>query len=237
LAAELRPWVEALRDATGPACRAIYLHGSALTPRFDAGTSNINLLVIVTDMPQERLDAIARAVAAQRVGGSRRVTPLVLTDEQMTRSVDVFPLEFHDFALRRALLHGTDVLASLRVGHVHLRHQCETELRAKLVGLRQAYLLGGGTSELASQLLVRAAGGSAAVYRGLLELRGAARLEDAGVLASEVAAAFGVDAAGLSVPFTAHREPPVGDAATAMFAAHVAALEALVVAVDALPSH
>jgi hypothetical protein len=39
------------------------------------------------------------------------------------------------------------------------------------------------------------------------------------------------------VPFKAHREPPVGDAATAMFAAHVAALEALVVAVDALPSH
>src|SRR5262245_3580730 len=214
LAAELRPWVDALRDAAGPACRAIYLHGSALTPRFDPATSNVNLLVIVVDMPQSRLDTLARAVAAQRVGSSRRVTPLVLTEEQTNRSVDVFPLEFHDLALRRALLDGTDVLASLRVGHGPLRHQCESELRAKLVGLRQAYLLGGGTSELASQLLVRAAGGSAAVYRGLLELRGAARVEEGDVLASAVATAFGVDASGLSVPFKAHREPPVGDAAT-----------------------
>jgi predicted nucleotidyltransferase len=236
LATELQPWVEALRAAASDACRAVYLHGSALTPRFDP-KSDVNLLLVVADLPQSRLDAVARAVAARRAKGGRTVTPLVLTDEQIRRSVDVFPVEFQDLATRRALLWGEDVLAALRVGRHHLRHQCESELRSKLVGLRQAYIVAGGTADLASRLLARAAGGSAAAYRGLLELRGVANPpEAADALTAAVAAAYSVDAAGLAAPFAAHREPPAGDTATAMFAAYVSALDALVAAVDALPS-
>lgn len=235
LAAELAPWIESLRNAAGTACRAVYLHGSALTPRFDT-TSDVNLLIVVGDLPHARLDALARVIAQRSAAGGRRVTPLVLTDEQVTRSVDVFPLEFHDLAARRALLWGEDVLGGMRIGDAHLRHQCESELRAKLVGLRQAYVLGGGTAELAGRLLVRAAGGTAAAYRGLLTLRRASVVpEDAVTLAEAVAREFAVDAAALGAPFAAHRDPPAGDQAVRQFAAYVSALEALVVAVDSLP--
>jgi hypothetical protein len=235
LANELRPWTDALREAAGSACRALYLHGSALTPRFESA-SDINLLLIVPDLPQPLLDALAGAIAARRKKSTRRVTPLVLTDEQVRRSADVFPVEFHDLEARRALLWGEDVLATLRVGHGHLRHQCESELRSKLVGVRQAYLFAGGTPDVAARLLARAAGGSAATYRGLLELRGVTDPpDDAAALASAVARTYAVDVEGLAAPFAAHRRLPAGDAAVTLFAAYVRALESLVVAVDALP--
>jgi hypothetical protein len=235
LAAELAPWIESLHNAVGAACRAVYLYGSALTPRFDT-TSDVNLLIVAGELSQARLDALARVIAQRSAAGGRRVTPLALTDEQIKGSVDVFPLEFHDLAARRALLWGQDVLGGLRVGDAHLRHQCESELRAKLVGLRQAYILGGGSAELAGRLLVRAAGGTAAAYRGLLALRGIATPpEEAGALADAVAHQYGVDAAGLSAPFAAHRDPPAGEQALRQFAAYASALEALIVAVDTLP--
>jgi hypothetical protein len=186
-------------------------------------------------LTQSQLEAVAHAIA-KRKGSARRVSPLLLTYEQVRRSVDVFPVEFHDLADRRALLWGHDILAEVRVGHAHLRHQCESELRAKLVGLRQAFILGGGTQELAGQLLARAAGGTAATYRGLLTLQGVAdRPEDGAGLCAAVAARFGIDAAGLAEPFAAHHASPTGHSATARFAAYVSALEALIAAVDALP--
>lgn len=235
LADELRPWVDALRTALGPGCQAVYLHGSALTPRFDE-RSDINLLLVVDLLPQAQLEAVAHAVVKGRAAKKRRISPLLLTYEQVRRSVDVFPIEFHDLADRRALLWGHDILAEVRVGHAHLRHQCESELRAKLVGLRQAFVLGGGTPELAGQLLARAAGGTAAIYRGLLTLRGVPdRPEDGAGLCAAVAAHFGVDPAGLAEPFAAHSASPTGDRATARFAAYVSALESLIAAIDALP--
>lgn len=236
LRTELAAWRDALQNAAAPGCRAIYVHGSALTARYDRTTSDINLLVVLDDYAPERLETLAAAVGAQAKVKGPRVTPLILTLAQIRSSSDVFPVEFRDLARRRALLAGTDVLSDLHIEPRNLRLQCESELRSKLVGMRQAYLLRGGAPGTARELLVRAAGGSAAVFRGLLELRGMDPPETTEALAAAVASAYQVDAAALSGPFTARKEGPgwAENAARAALARYIAALDALIQAVDAL---
>jgi hypothetical protein len=235
----IAPWVAALRAAAGDACRAIYVHGSALSPHFDRTKSDINLMVILSDFPHPRLEALAGAIAAQARRDKQRITPLVFTAEQLHHSTDVFPVEFLDLLTRRALVHGADVVAELELEGQNLRHQCEWELRSKLVGLRQAFLRAGGKPGVAHELMVRAAGGIAATARGLLALHDVTRApEDPDELLGAVAESFGVDAAALTVPFAARRaaKPPADAIARERFAAHLAALESLIGKVDELPA-
>ena len=236
IAADVAAWASALRTATGTAFRALYVHGSALGPHFDPTTSDVNLLLLVTELPFECLAALADAVRRTTTAVQRRVSPLVLTERQVFASLDVFPAEFLDLASRRALVDGEDVLAGVVVGRDNLRHQCEYELRSKLVGMRQAYLLAGGASGLSQRVLSQAAGGLSAVMRHLLGLRGEPVPDGSAALVEAIARAFAVDAAGLGAPFAARRAPLSEDEARALFARHLAALEALTSAVDAFPA-
>jgi hypothetical protein len=240
IAAAASPWVAALRQASGDAFRALYVHGSALTSRFDPQASDVNLLLVVGDLPFVQLEALARTVRDQPApkGTVRRWSPLVLTESQITRSLDVFPAEFLDLQARRALLAGDDVLARLEVSLANLRHQCEYELRSKLVGLRQAFLLAGAADGTAHRLLVQAAGGTSAVYRHLLTLRRLPAPDEPEALAAAVADAYATQSPGLDAPFAARRagRDPGEAMSRTRFAAHLVALETLIGAVDAFPT-
>jgi hypothetical protein len=233
-----RAWAAPLVEAARPSFRALYLYGSALLPDFDKVVSDINLLLVTSELTFDRLDALAGAVAKARQTGPKdwRFAPLALAESQIRTSTDVFPLEFLDLAERRALLEGEDVLAGLRVGRDNLRHQCEFELRSKLVGLRQAFLLSGAPPGTTQELLARAAGGSAALFRHLLTLRGRPHPAEHEAIARAVAETYGVDSDALAGPFVArHRPLPDETAARDCFAAFLAALEALISSVDELP--
>ncbi len=236
LATRLAPWVAALPRDCGDRFRALYLHGSALTPRFDAQASDLNLLLVVAELPFDLLSTLARSVRALVSHGQtgRRTAPLVLTEAQIRSSIDVFPAEFLDLSRGRSLLAGEDVLGGLAVGLGNLRHQCEYELRSKLVGLRQAYLGAGDVPDAAQRLLVQAAGGLAAVLRQLLVLRSSDPPDDPQELVSAVARAYAVDGAALGAPFAARASVNVPSTqADAAFAAHVRVLESLIQVVDA----
>ncbi len=239
LVTRLAPWVKAMQRESGADFRALYLYGSALTPRFVAEQSDVNLLLVLAELSFERLETLARSVwALQKASpGVKKVVPLVLTEAQIRRSADVFPAEFLDLVGRRALLAGHDTLAGLDVGLHNLRHQCEYELRSKLIGLRQAYLLAGEGPGTAQRLLVQAAGGLAAVLRQLLVLAVETPPDDADALVSAVAQRYNVDSTALGAPFAARRRPDADSAgAAAQFAALLVALEALIGAVDAYPA-
>jgi hypothetical protein len=236
IAADVRAWASALRTAAGPAYLALYVHGSALGPQFDPQSSDVNLLLLVSELPFERLTALSAAVRNTATAVKRRVSPLVLTENQVRTSLDVFPAEFLDLASRRALVDGTDVLAGLDIGRDNLRHQCEYELRSKLVGLRQAYLLAGAAAGLPQRVLAQAAGGLSAVLRHLLGLRNEPVPDGAEALVEAIARTFHVDATGLAAPFAARRATLSEDEARALFAQHLAALEKLTSAIDAFPT-
>lgn len=237
LAAAARAWAAPLVASAGADLRALYLYGSALGPGFDPAASDVNLLLVVETLPFTRLEALAAAATHLAKPHGYKFSPLLLTTATLTDSADVFPVDFLDLKHRRALLAGEDLLAGLEVPLVNLRHQCEYELRSRVIGLRQAFLRAGGAAGSAQALIARAAGGSGSLFRHLLTLRGQAYPEAREDLARAVAEAYGIDAAGLDAPFAA-RQDPGADEATARrrFAAYLAALDQLVHAVDADPA-
>jgi len=66
--------------------------------------------------------------------------PLVMTKEELTDGVDVFPIEFLNIKQNYKVLHGEDCLADITISKKHLRHQLEFEFRSKLIHLREEYL-------------------------------------------------------------------------------------------------
>jgi hypothetical protein len=66
--------------------------------------------------------------------------PLVMTKEELTDGVDVFPIEFLNIKQHYEVLHGEDCLADITISKKHLRRQLEFEFRSKLIHLREEYL-------------------------------------------------------------------------------------------------
>ncbi len=234
-----RDWARGILAACGDDLESFYVYGSALGPRFDRAASDVNLLIVVRELPFDRLEALAAACAAlppapERTAATYRFSPLVLTRHNLDGSADVFPIDFLDLMESRGLLAGTDVLAGLDVPLIHLRHQCEYELRSRFIGLRQAFLRAGGAPGTAHALTTRAAGASGSLFRHLLTLRGRPHPEDPDQLPRAVAATWGVDADGLDGPFAARRGPAPDEAtARRRFGAYLDALDHLIRAVDA----
>ena len=234
LAADARAWIAPLTQAAGASFRALYLYGSALAPDFDKATSNVHLLFVVDDLSGVRLAPLAAAAAKVRAQKSPwRFAPLVLEEEQVLRAADVFPSDFLDLVQRRALLDGVDLFAATAIDEAHMRYQCEYELRARLVGLRQAYLFHAGAPDKCREILAGAAHGASALYRHLLALVGREPVEDRAGLARSVAEAFGVDAAALRAPYDARKNQLPAAEAPAKLGAYLDTLSALARAVDA----
>jgi hypothetical protein len=66
--------------------------------------------------------------------------PLILTKEELTDGVDVFPIEFLNIKKHHKIIYGEDFLKDLVISKKFLRHQLEFEFRSKLIHLRREYL-------------------------------------------------------------------------------------------------
>ncbi len=190
-----RQWITPVRNALGPRWLAAYLTGSVLTAGFDPKHSRVNLLVIARDLGVDALDALAAAIPAG--GKAPHFEPLFVSQDQMRRSLDVFPIEWLDILERRLLLEGEDVLASVEVPRTHLRHQLEHELRGKHLQLRQAYLAGFRHTEAQRETLVRLASGFHTLFRTLLRLSGEVPPASTERVIERVADLYRLDARGL----------------------------------------
>lgn len=142
-----------------PACSAV-LYGSAARGDWIAGRSDVNLLLVVEDPSPPALKTLADAVQEWHRGG--HTAPLIIGRAEWQRSVDVFPIEMTDMQLCHRILLGADPLEGVAVAPADLRRALESELRGKLVRLRQAYVrfgeseptLGGFATASIGQLLV-----------------------------------------------------------------------------------
>src|SRR6185436_21110039 len=96
--------------------------------------------------------------------------PLFMTQSQIEKSLDTFPIEWLEIQERHLLLEGADVVGNLEVPLTYLRLQCEHELRGKHIQLRQAYLHQHARPADLEKTLSSAASGLATLFRTLLRL-------------------------------------------------------------------
>lgn len=127
--------VARLKSALGTALESVTLYGSAASGDFSERFSDLNVFCVLSQVGVKELEASEKIFEWWRDQGNP--APLLMAREEVVRSTDCFPIEFHDMSERRRVLYGEDIVASLRIDDRFYRAQVELELRAKLLRLRQ----------------------------------------------------------------------------------------------------
>lgn len=219
----------ALEADAGMPCAAV-LYGSAARGDWHERLSDINLLLVVEDPSPPALTRLATAVAALHREGF--TAPLIIGRDEWRRATDVFPIEITDMQLSYRVLLGEDPVGDLAVRPADLRSALESQLRGKLVRLRQAYVrfsdslptLGGFAATSGSELLV--------LMRSVAVLLGRDPGRDAEATLTAVADHLGAEADAVRDVLLRRREPEWTCPAE-LFARYLVAITHLAAAVDA----
>jgi len=162
-------FAEKLAAAVANNMRSITIVGSSLTDDFTPGHSDINTVLVVGEQTVATLNAIASL--ARPMSRKKISPPLLMTSSYIERSRDVFGVEFLDFQLTHETILGQDPFAPLTFEKKNVRLQCERELKAMLIRLRQGYIAAAANRKLVRDILVSTAKGLAPFLRAMLWLR------------------------------------------------------------------
>ena len=227
-----RQWLAPVQAFLGADLVTAGITGGALQADFDPARSRINLLVVVRELPIARLDALAAVLPRPRKGAA--VDPMVLTLEQVQRSLDVFPIEWLDVRERHFTLAGEPLFATLEVPQRKLRLQIEQELRGKHLRLMQAYLAGADRPADLHATLAASASGFHTIFRALIRLHGEPAPGTHDGIVSRLAQLHDLDATALGGArrMRALSRAPGADETRATYRAFLAQIERLTRVVD-----
>jgi len=159
---------EELRSACPQGLTSVILYGSAAAGDHTGKRSDYNVLVITEDLGLSRLNALSKAAAKWARAGNP--APLLFTEERLKQASDVFPIELLDIKECHQVLHGSDLVADLKIDTKNLRLQIEHELRGKLIKLRQHYLLTTRKPKAVADLMIESLSSFLVLFRATLRL-------------------------------------------------------------------
>jgi len=165
----VKVFAEKLSTALGDNLLSITIVGSSLTEDFRPGQSDINTVLILGEQNLASLNAVASL--AKPMSRKKISPPLLMTQSYIERSRDVFGVEFLDFQLAHETIMGDDPFAPLEFDKQDVRLQCERELKAMLIRLRQGYIAAAANKKLVRDILISTAKGMAPLLRAMLWLK------------------------------------------------------------------
>lgn len=130
-------FVEQLKLKLSGNLKSAFVYASAARGEYSKRHSDINILLVLATVDTKSLKIIG---AAKRKSAFAKLATLVLSKEDVESSTDTFPMEFLDIKEDYVLLWGDDCLKNLIIDLKNLRHQCEWELKSKIIQARQFYL-------------------------------------------------------------------------------------------------
>ncbi|MFA5145133.1 MAG: hypothetical protein WC723_03920 [Candidatus Omnitrophota bacterium] len=148
---------------------SVILYGSAASGEFINKHSNLNVLVVLKNAD---LDNLARASGLINKRRFRLIHPLFLSESYIRSSNDVFPIEFLDMKENYTVLSGSDALKNITIDTRNLRFQCEQELKAKIIALKQCYLRNSESAGQLSASLLKAFTSITHILRNVLRIKG-----------------------------------------------------------------
>ena len=159
-----------IRELFGKEVISIILFGSGATEEYIPKKSDINFLVVLTQQGIEQIEKVHKFPTKWQ---KRKISlPLFLTEAYIMASLDSFPIEFFNMQAAYKVIYGKDILKGIQIKKEDLRLQCERELKAKLLQLRQGYILTGGKAKALKRLIGQSIVAFASIARGLLYLKG-----------------------------------------------------------------
>jgi len=99
--------------------------------------------------------------------------PLMLTEDELQRTIDIFPLEYASIIADYEVVRGGDPFAGVTIATEEVRRACEAQAKSHLIHLRESFL----ESHAETTRVARLVAASAAPLRALLT--NIARLPDA----------------------------------------------------------
>jgi predicted nucleotidyltransferase len=132
---ELSELIQRIKRAFGDRFVSAILYGSAAMGDWHERNSDLNVLCVLSRLSPKELGASEPIFRWWR--GRGNPPPLLMTLEEVRKSADCFPMEFHDMQEHRRVLYGADLIEHLDIDRSFYRAQVEHELRAKQIRLRQ----------------------------------------------------------------------------------------------------
>jgi len=154
----------------GDNLKSVVLYGSAASKDYSKKFSDFNIFCVLGD-PSPTALAKANGLVKKWVKKGNP-PPHFFSPDHIETSLDVFPMEFLDMQDRHELLLGEDPVRNISVDMKNLRHECESELKGKLLHLRAFYAENCDKPKLISEMIVKSFSTFLAAFKGTLRLLG-----------------------------------------------------------------
>jgi hypothetical protein len=145
-------FVNDIKEACGENLKSVILYGSRASSEYIEKRSDYNTMLILGSVEFKDLQTLSNTLKGWIKKGNQ--PPQIFSGQMFQRSADVFPIEFLDIKDNHKVLFGEDPFNDLQITEKNLRHECEFELKGKLLKLRQGYLNARGSSSKVRELLV-----------------------------------------------------------------------------------
>ncbi|MEK9150042.1 MAG: hypothetical protein AAB267_08370 [Candidatus Desantisbacteria bacterium] len=184
-------YVEEMLSIQGDKIISVALYGSAVGKDFSKKASDINIAIIFSELGFSDLKKSQKLISN---GLKKRIpAPLFLTKPYIESSTDVFPIEFLEMKENHITIYGDDILSEIEVSKENLRLECESQIKGKLIRIRQAYLSMVGKKRGIENLLKESLNSLIPVFKGLLRLKGITLPSGKEEILRETAETFGYD--------------------------------------------
>ncbi len=232
----VKEFAEMMKALYGEDMVSLYIFGEEAAGAPSAKGRPPKLLAIMMEVGPGQLKKYA---GVHRKWASKGIAaPLMLSEETLRSSTDIFPMEFLEMKESSVLLHGRNILPGLEIGLENLRRQCEEQVKGKLIHLSQGYMETGGDKSAITGLVAASIEPFTEVMRNVLRLMG----KDVPVHKHTVIKDFcqdtGLDERPFMEALKLHREglKPSKDEIDALFADYLEQIRLLAEKVDKMQS-
>ncbi|MEN3013504.1 MAG: nucleotidyltransferase domain-containing protein [Endomicrobiia bacterium] len=163
----LENFIQEIKNSLGKKLKSITLYGSKASQE-DTKYSDYNILIIADDLKITDLNNLTKPVKKWVKHGNP--PPLIFDTKTFLSSVDVFPIEFLDIKQNHKILYGENIVEKIEINFKNLRHECEFELKSKLLKLKQLYILTGGKKQKLKKLLIESISTFLVLFKSVIQL-------------------------------------------------------------------
>lgn len=165
---DLTAFCHQLFDLYGDDLVSLTVIGSAAGPTYHEKTSDLNLLVVYSDLNLADLTAVAGL--ARKWLRKRRFAPRFLSRRNLLSSAAVFPLDTLDMQERHVVLFGEELLPQCVIDRRALAWQVSSELKAMRLRVKQQYWRSAGAPATMAVLIGQRFASLLLLARGVLIL-------------------------------------------------------------------
>lgn len=166
----LEQFVDKIKSVYEDNLESIVLFGSAATEDFSKKYSDYNIIIVLKEVTPFELQKAGKTIRKWIKAGNP--IPLFFDPHHIKTSTDVFPIEFYDIKASRKVLFGSDPFTEIKIENTNLRHQCESELKGKILQLRSRFVQIAHKDKDISKLMVESLSTFLSIFKGVIRLLG-----------------------------------------------------------------